>query len=67
MNDLKLYSYHISTNFLLLDFMFEDPKRNPLFRMMTVKVVQPGRINKCAICISKFKNPLKLENCIHIF
>ena len=71
MNDSKLYSYKIYTNFLLHDFMFDDPKKNPLFRMMSVKVVQPGIINqladKCAICICKFKNPVKLENCIHIF
>ena len=59
-------------NFLLLnDFMNQDPKQNPLFKIKTIEVSENHYISqladKCPICVDKHKNPVKLENCIHIF
>ena len=60
-----------NTFFLLNDFMNEDPKKNPLFQIKSINLPQNHFINqladKCPICVDKHKNPVKLENCIHIF
>ena len=59
-------------NFLLPhNFMNQDPKQNPLFKIKTIEVLENHYINqladKCPICVDKHKNPVILENCIHIF
>ena len=48
-----------------------DPKKNIIFNTINtsndISFIAEQLVEKCAICLSKKKNPIEINNCHHIF
>lgn len=59
------------SNLTLLSFRENDPKKNNIFTTKSIhkniSTIAAQLIDSCAICLSKKRNPIEIQNCHHIF